>query len=171
MNLIELIARTSVLIGYLGESNQFNWWSSSFYTPSSMAYLSPIYPRTVFLAQYNGVCEASRKIHDEHIGVGKTYHLYRLPDAIERNVFKCIQGQQIEDTLKIASQSIESAIDALNDLLETAGDLEKIERNEGPINIGNYSNKNLESAVLKMIAHYLDAFENDYKCYPYLRES
>ena len=171
MNLIELIARTRVLIGYLGESNQFNWWSSSFYTPSSMAYLSPIYPRTVFLAQYNGVCEASRKIHDEHIGIGKTYHLYRLPDAIERNVFKCIQGQQIEDTLKIASQSIESAINALNDLLETAGNLEKIERNEGPINIGNYHNKNLESAVLKMIAHYLDAFENDYKCYPYLRES
>lgn len=171
MNLNELIARTRVLIGYLGESNQFNWWGSSFYTPSSIAYLSPIYPRTVFSAQYNGVCEASRKIHDEHIGVGRSYHLYRLPDTIERQIFQSIQQKQIENTLSMMVQNTESAMNALNDLLEETDNFEKVDRNEGPINVGYYSHKSLESNLLKMIAHYLDALKNDYKCYPYLRES
>lgn len=171
MNLNELIARTRVLIGYLGEGNQFNWWDSSFYTPSSIAYLSPIYPRTVFLAQYNGVCEASRKIHDEHIGVGRSYHLYRLPDTIERQVFKCIQQKKIESTLSMMVQDTKSAMNALNDLLEETDNFDKTYRNEGPINVGYYSHKSLEKDLLKMIAHYLDALKNDYKCYPYLRES
>jgi len=171
MNLNELIARTRVVIGYLGESNQFNWWGSSFYTPSSIAYLSPIYPRTVFLAQYNGVCEASRKIHDEHIGVGRSYHLYRLPDTIERQVFKCIQQKQIESTLRMMVQDTKSAMNALNDLLEETDNFEKADHNEGPINVGYYSYKSLENDLLKMIAYYLDALKNDYKCYPYLRES
>lgn len=171
MNVIELIARTRVLIGYLGESNQFNWWGSSFYIPSSIAYLSPIYPRTVFLAQYNGVCEASRKIHDEHIGVGRSYHLYRLPDAIERQVFKCIQQKQIESTLNMMIQNTESAMSALKDLIEETGGSDKVDHNEGPINVGHYSQESLESNLPKIITHYLDAFNNGYKCYPYLRES
>ena len=171
MNLNELIAKIRVLVGYLGESNQFNWRSSSFYTPASMAYLSPIYPRTVFLAQYNGVCAASRKAHDEHIGVGKTYHLYRLPDAIERNVFRCIQDQNLESYLKDIIQSSESAIDALSELVNKELLNKSKDRNEGPTNIGVYNDEELESSLLNMVVHYIDAFENNYKCFPYLRES
>ena len=58
-----------------------------FLSSSSKAFLGPIYPNSIDIAQYSGVCQAASIVHDEHIGIGKHYHLYRLPDAIERDHF------------------------------------------------------------------------------------
>ena len=46
------IARLRLLVGYLGEHHQYNWWPSAFLTPSSMAFLAPIFSKTAFMAQY-----------------------------------------------------------------------------------------------------------------------
>jgi hypothetical protein len=36
------LARLRLLVGYLGEQNQFDWWSCSFFSPSSKAFLVPV---------------------------------------------------------------------------------------------------------------------------------
>ena len=65
------LARLRLLVGYLGEQHQYHWWPSAFFTPSSMAFLAPMFGKTAFIAQYQGVKAAASRIHDEHIGLGK----------------------------------------------------------------------------------------------------
>ena len=76
------IAELRVLIGYLGEKGQANWWGSEFFSTTAAAFLAPIFNRSLFLAQYQGATAAAAKIHDEAIGVGSIYHLFRLPIGI-----------------------------------------------------------------------------------------
>jgi hypothetical protein len=70
------IANLRLLIGFLGEQSQFNWWSSSFFTANSRAFLSPVFSKSAFIAQCQGIKEAAARVHDECIGVGAVYHLF-----------------------------------------------------------------------------------------------
>ena len=78
------IVELRVLIGYLGEKNQANWWGSDFLSNTASTFLSPIFNRSLFLAQYQGATAAAAKVHDEAIGVGRIYHLFRFPIGIEQ---------------------------------------------------------------------------------------
>ena len=73
------------LVGYLGERAQFAWWPTAFYEPSSRLFLEPVFAKTSRLAQYHGVIEAARRLHDEHLSVG-SYHLFRLPEEVEQDL-------------------------------------------------------------------------------------
>ncbi len=79
INIAKTIAELRVLVGYLGEKPQAGWWSSEFYSPSAAAFLSPIFNRSLFLAQYQGATAAAAKAHDDTIGIGRIFHLFRLP--------------------------------------------------------------------------------------------
>ncbi|MEI6263193.1 MAG: BrxE family protein, partial [Deltaproteobacteria bacterium] len=70
-----------LLVGYLGEKDQFNWWPTTFICSFSNLFLSPVFPRTTLLSQYHGILEAARRLHDERIGVGSVFHLFRLPEV------------------------------------------------------------------------------------------
>ncbi|NQV48955.1 MAG: BrxE family protein [Candidatus Marinimicrobia bacterium] len=94
-NLIELIVETRFLVGFLGEKEQANWWGSSFLSKSSSAFLTPVFPKTTPTAQYHGICQAAKRVHDEHIGLGRNYHLYRLPDSIERSLANAMNDQDL----------------------------------------------------------------------------
>jgi hypothetical protein len=56
------ISRLRVLVGYLGEHHQANWWSSSFLGRSSEAFLTPIFGNAVANARVVGVTEATRRV-------------------------------------------------------------------------------------------------------------
>ena len=92
------IVRLRLLVGFLGERSQFNWWPSAFFISSSSAFLSPIFTKTAFTAQYHGVKEAASRVHDEHIGVGKVYHLFRLPETVEQTLFGHLQDPGFIDS-------------------------------------------------------------------------
>ena len=83
-----------VFVSFLGEREQAGWWSSSFLSNSSDAFLSPVFPKTVSVAKVNGAAIAAQLVHDEHIGRGNVYHLFRLPEIIEHNLSQLL----FEDT-------------------------------------------------------------------------
>ena len=87
-NLLETITKLRLYIGYLGEKDQFGWWVSSFFAPSSNAFFEPLFGRTQYLAQCNGVTRAAALVHDERIGVGHVYHLFRLPEDLEQGLHR-----------------------------------------------------------------------------------
>lgn len=68
---LQQLAILRTVVGYLGERDQSAWWQSSFFGPSSRAFLQPIFARTELLAQYNGVTRAAALVHDDRIGVGQ----------------------------------------------------------------------------------------------------
>ncbi|MEW8417173.1 MAG: BrxE family protein [Candidatus Thiodiazotropha endolucinida] len=165
-DLTRLIIELRLLVGFLGEKMQNNWWASNFISPSSEAFLSPVYSRTTLLAQYHGVCEAALLVHDDHIGIGTNYHLYRLPDSIEHSASKVLEDGSISDQLKINLSSTESALSRLSDFCSTAD-----KKEEGPLVVGNFSDDELESLLKDSAGHYKKAFTEDYKCFPYMRET
>lgn len=159
---IEPILSLRCLVGYLGERAQFGWWPTAFYEASSRLFLEPVFAKTTRLAQYHGVLEAARRLHDEHLSVG-SYHLFRLPEEVEQDLHATMQSSVGEELASKAPHSREAAMDALKRLAATSGNF-----SVGPVAVGSI--KDLEGAdTLKAIAAaYLSAFSQDAKTYPYL---
>ncbi|MDD2509989.1 MAG: BrxE family protein [Syntrophomonas sp.] len=89
------LIRLRFIVGYLGEQLKPAWWNSSFFAPGSTMFLAPIFSKTTILAQYHGLQEAASKIHDERIGIGTSvFHLFRLPDVIERELHYFISDSE-----------------------------------------------------------------------------
>jgi hypothetical protein len=67
-------------VGLLGERDGANWWRSGFMSLTSAAFLTPAFGSNVIQAKYQGVLESARRVHDEHIGVGRA-----IPSACPRS--------------------------------------------------------------------------------------
>jgi hypothetical protein len=160
---LQAITRLRVIVGYLGEKAQFDWWPSGFFTPSSAAFLNPVFARTAPLAQYHGVKEAARRVHDEHIGIGRVFHLYRLPETLEQSLFELLQEPAAAVAAHPVLVSQAAALDALQSFFNTAS-----AGQEGPVQIGTAVD--LEGdAWLGAAAHcYHAAFTQGTRSYPYL---
>jgi hypothetical protein len=129
--LLEQLVTLRTVVGYLGERDQYGWWQSSFFAPGSQAFLAPMFGRTQLLAQCNGVTRAAAVVHDERIGVGNVYHLFRLPEDIEQALHRSLHGQELSTTISALCASKEAAFDYL---LKEARALSN--RGIGPTSVG-----------------------------------
>ncbi|MFX1695872.1 BrxE family protein [Paraburkholderia sp. A1RO-1] len=157
-----ILLQLRVIVGFLGERTQCAWWPTAFYETSGRLFLEPVFSKTSRLAQYHGVLEAARRLHDEHLSVG-SYHLFRLPEEIEQDLHAMVQGGGGEELASEVVQSKETALEALKRLAATSDN-----SSVGPTAVGSI--KDLDSAeTLKTIAAaYLSAFNKNAKTYPYL---
>lgn len=162
-SIYELIAELKLLIGYLGERNQFNWWESNFFGQSSSAFLAPTFPRTTLLAQYHGVCEAALIVHDESVGIGHNFHLFRLPVSLERYIAKSIQEIGNGNALSTALKTKENALQRLAELADSN------DAQSGPVHVGAFEELKLEQLIRSIAGIYLSAFEQNKKCFPFMR--
>ncbi len=111
-NITLSIAQLRSCVAFLGEKENHNWWSSSFLSKSGGAFLTPVFPKTSLLARVNGAGAGARLVHDEHIGVGDVYHLFRLPENIEHEISQALTNDQ---SATCSMSSVEEA----NALLES----------------------------------------------------
>jgi hypothetical protein len=160
---LQRIANLRVLVGYLGEKAQFGWWPTEFYTPSSAAFLSPVFARTAPLAQYHGVKEAARRVHDEHIGVGRVFHLFRLPETLEQSLFEWLQEPACAAAAHPDITSRDTALEALQSCFQT-----NVAAPEGPIQIGTGADLDGEGWLGAAARCYHGAFTKGTRSYPYL---
>jgi len=156
------ILKTRLLVSYLGERAQLAWWPTAFYEASSRLFLEPVFSRTSRLAQYHGVLEAARRLHDEHLSVG-SYHLFRLPEEVEQDLHNLVQGPEADE---FATQNMRSKDAALSGLRDLAGAVRA--KIVGPTAIGNIGDLDSPDTVKALAAAYLSAFSQDAKTYPYL---
>src|SRR5712691_10043226 len=82
---IESLMRLRVLVCAIGGSGHAKWWRTEFLTPAGLRFLERLYPRTSHAAAIKATAVAARDLHDTSIGRGGVYHLFRLPDPIERD--------------------------------------------------------------------------------------
>jgi hypothetical protein len=156
------IIEVRLKVGLLGEADQYDWWHSSFLSPSSNAFLTPVFKKTALLSKYNGVCAAARRIHDRHIGIGDVGHLFRLPEQIEFNLLQSLRDIEVNQTFTAGLQSGEAAMNALNDFCRSTP-----EASEGPIRVDTDSDNVSLSWIKKAVSYYTAAFSKNVKCYPY----
>ena len=126
-------------------------------------FLGPIYPNSIDVAQYSGVCQAASIVHDEHIGIGKHYHRYRLPDSIERALFQCIQAHKVINDMSDFLKSHDTAVERLKELGE-----DTVKESDGPVTVGQYADNKLDALIQISRSHYISALEGDYKTFPYM---
>jgi len=160
----EYISELRLLVGYLGEKDQFNWWGSGFLAPTSEAFLAPTFPRTTWLAKYHGVSEAACLVHDDRIGVGKNLHLYRLPDSLERSSASVVNAVVASTGLQDKVVSVDAALTRLRELASPDAETE-----EGPVSLGESFEDNFEMPWSRVARIYLDAFQAGISAFPFVR--
>ena len=166
MTPIETYLRLRTIVGYLGEKAQHDWWPCAFYSPSSSAFLQPIYPRSLLAAAYHGVVEAARRLHDQHIGIGRVFHLFRLPEEQERELHTFAIDPQAMNALIPFTGSSELAMAELARIAQGG-----LTAPEGPVKVGTRHTLLSNEAVEEIARHYHDAFRRGIRCFPYFTET
>lgn len=166
-----------LLVGFLGERAQCAWWPTAFYEPSGRLFLEPVFGKTARLAQYHGVLEAARRLHDDHLNVG-SYHLFRLPEEVEQNLHAFMDHQVREAAAPPVPQNQEAALAALQSLaLPDAPSLDEaaaaqnpaaLPHREGPLAVGRIQYLHHPATLKSIAAAYGAAFAQGTKTYPYL---
>ena len=163
-NLLSTIAKLRIYIGYLGEKDQFGWWQSAFFTKGSSAFLSPLFSRTQLLAQCNGVTRAAALVHDERIGVGHVYHLFRLPEDLEQGIHQTLHDPIFGSVLpEDADQRV--AQDRLSDFAAGVNIV-----GIGPIRVGEISDLYIVDKWREVASLFIDAFQHLKEVYPYFAD-
>lgn len=159
---LSTLLQMRMLVGFLGERAQCAWWPTAFYETSSKLFLEPVFAKTSRLAQYHGVLEAARRLHDEHLSVG-SYHLFRLPEEVEQDLHAIVHSPIGDELATQAQQSKEAALDALKQLAAKKGT-----SSVGPMAVGGLQDLDSTDTLKAIAAAYLTAFTQNTKIYPYL---
>lgn len=70
-------------VGYLGQGKQAGWWDCNFLDATGIRFLETTFPRTARAAALRSTTEAACSVHDKALGRIGSYHLFRLPPALE----------------------------------------------------------------------------------------
>lgn len=162
---LQRIARLRMIVGFLGEKSQHHWWSSEFLSATAPAFLNPVFGKTAALAQYHGVKEAARRVHDEHIGVGRVFHLFRLPETTEQALFEMLRNSAVAAALGRDVESQEVAAAALHEIARSSETLR-----EGPVQIGSITDLDNASWLPNAARCYEAAFNSGLRAFPYLAD-
>ena len=156
-----------ICVGYLGEADQYSWWSSGFFSSTSTAFLSPVFSKTSFAAQYYGVREAAMIVHDEHIGIGKgVFHLFRLPETHEIEMHRLLNNPDTKTAVQDLIKNREAAEQFLSEFGEDNG-----EQTFGPYRLDDTSKILIPKTWEKVAGQYAAAFKNGNKTFPYFTTS
>ena len=159
------LIKLRLLVGFLGEKRQANWWNCSFLDATGRRFLETTFPRTSFFAALHSTAEAARLLHDSTIGRVGVFHLFRLPvdneDALEAH----IADMPSEDAL--------NWISSREDALEELGRMDEVHVSapQGPVQVGFADKIFAPSSISELAAHYHSAFRGDFQCFPYFGES
>ncbi|MCC6426501.1 MAG: BrxE family protein [Phycisphaerales bacterium] len=159
---VDCVATLRLLVGFLGEQEQAGWWPSAFLGASSKPFLSPVFPKTTVLAQCRGVTHAAARVHDERIGVGSVFHLFRLPEDIEQSVHRLLEQQEPAQRLSSVVKDKQSALTALKSLSAS-----KQPSGNGPVRVGRAIDLSTLDSWRVVAAHYAAGFQASSEVFPF----
>jgi len=162
---LEAFATMRAVVGFLGEREQCAWWQSSFFSAQSRAFLAPLFGRTQLLAQTTGVTRAASLVHDERIGVGRVFHLFRLPEDIEQGINRALQQPAVAQRVTAVVAHKEAALQYLQDAargISAAG--------VGPTRIGDARSLRDARSWRAAAAQYAQAFNNGDEVFPFFTD-
>jgi len=150
-----------VLIGFLGEKDQYGWWDTSFLSSTGRQFLAINFPRSPLSAGCTAVSEAAKRVHDSRIGRGGAFHLYRLPPPLEESLHEqLIAWEPQQETTWLDSR--EAAMKRLHEYFSDA-----VDSPEGPVQVGSIKGISTSFALKECAKHYHDAFLKGKQSFPY----
>ena len=158
---LRTIIALRMAVGLLGEQDNGNWWSSLWGTANADAFLTPIYGEKAAAARYHGLVEAARRVHDERIGVGRVFHLFRLPEMLERRLHDMITREYAAKGTLGPKGKAEELLSKLSSAAQGS---------DGPVRVGSASDLEGKNWVGVLAGHYLASFKAGRQTYPYFTE-
>jgi len=155
------------LVAALGERTTPPWWRTQFLTEAGMRAVGRIFPRTAVSAAVKSACIAARSEHDRLIGVGKRYHLFRLPTRLEHAIATSLADSALQSAL---ADILREGTDRLLGELKSLSGERTVMRVEGPVSIGDVNRLDNGRGIAEFAAHYYAAFAQTARCYPYFEE-
>jgi len=166
-NMLNEIVELRICVGFLGELNQGYWWPSSFFSGSSKAFLSPVFGKTLFSAQYYGTKEAATRVHDQHIGIGKdVFHLFRLPEMVEIELHGLLENPEIAGSVQLIVANRDEAEQFLREYAEGLDSSEV-----GPVRVGGATEISKREAWRTSAGYYSKAFQSGTRIFPYFSKT
>jgi len=160
-SVIEQFVTIRVLIGFLGEKNQFDWWDTAFLSKTGLRFLEVNFPRSIYPAGIHSLTEAAKQLHDSRIGKGRVFHLFRMPSGFEEKVFYQLKSMDFSYIEKVLEDK-DVALKVLHDMTK-----DKISVTEGPIHIGILKNTYSQGMIDSLTQYYYNAFSSEKKVFPY----
>lgn len=158
---IEQYAALRILVGFLGERDQFNWWDSSFLNATGRKFVSIDFPRSFLAAATTAATEAARRVHDSRIGKGRVFHVFRLPHVMEQKIHRCLLRQDAAQTEGwLASK--EAALGQLELMASKPSSTAA-----GPVQVGTSAALAAPATPALLAGLYLDAFRSNTRRMPY----
>ena len=128
---------------------------------TGLRFLENVFPRTFRAAALRSTSEAACKVHDQALGRVGTYHLFRLPPALEDHLEHDLTKMDwIEASKSIETR--EAAMAALKQLSDAI-----VKAPAGPVQVGGERKILSDTAVHELAAHYHSAFQDGIRCFPY----
>ena len=149
-----------VLVAFLGENDQFGWWRTRFLGAMGDRFLEFTFPRSIFTAGVMAASEAGKAFHDRRIGKGGVFHLFRLPQTLERRIHNVLLSSETPSLRAVIARK-DTALDAL------AGFSKGMRATEGPICVGDSKLLLSGDAIPTLAALYEDAFNRATRTLPY----
>jgi hypothetical protein len=157
-----LLLRT--LVATLGERTSPPWWRTQFFTEFGVRALTRVFPRTAASAALNSVLIAAREDHDKRIGIGRRYHLFRLPASIEHAAILLMSEEAFAEQ---TATTVSKGQDDLIHELATMTHGRKETPAEGPIRLGSSGSIAEVAGIEGLAAHYGLSFQTSRRAFPY----
>ena len=163
---VESLIRLRVLVCAMGGSAHAKWWRTEFLTAAGLRFLERLYPRTSQAAAVRATVVAAKGLHDVSIGRGGVYHLFRLPEPMERDLRASTKGGLLDTVIGELRTSLETREALLEQLSRLAPELSRSDA--GPQRLGTEQDLgNRELVIGRWTGAYFHAFQNDYRVFPY----
>ena len=162
------LLRLQINVLALGESPHAGWWKSQFLARVGLSYLSRPYPRGNFAAAVRSASRAARAVHDNSLGIGNVFHLFRLPQDMAWQLDELLR--QPESDLLPRFEPLLDQRDNLLEHLKAMGGQTPGDSKVGPLRLGTVRDLRKPDIVSQLSAVYYTAFRDDGKVFPYFED-
>lgn len=152
-----------IAVSILGEKADPKWWNSNWFSKSSDSFIKPVFGNEFGVTIYHGSLEASKRVHDQRIGVGRVFHLFRLPEEMELRLNSIVLGDKCPQIKELTET--DQATNFINDL-----SLDESFSEIGPTRVGEFKNFIGKKWIRILASNYKYAFENSDQTFPYFSE-
>lgn len=152
-------------VGLLGENGQAEWWNSSWLSNQADAFLMPVFGARLLPVRYHGVVEAAGRLHDGRIGVGRVFHLFRLPEALEHRLHETVLEEGADQRfaeILVSADAARATLAAMTRRVPSAS--------LGPVRVGDLSDLEGREWIARLAGHYQAAFAASIQSFPYFAE-
>jgi hypothetical protein len=160
-----LALRLRALVLALGESVDPAWWKTGFLNETGLRFLERLFPRTYFRAAIHSAGKAASDVHDQAVGRAGVYHLFRLPESLETEIYRTPPDSDADFSTNL--RTVLGQKEKLMDMLSAICSDEEKETVHGAKRIGTDNDLMNAESYRKTAAIYFHAFITGKPVFPY----